>query len=184
MRQVWQWLQRLVPGALYAIAPAKGVGVTVQPSRSGKEFRSSAPYSPLRAQKGGSFLCNDSLLVRVPGPAPGTGCTPDTACRTWASRVRTPRLGRRRGVVARQGRSSQGVMSGPRKAGTPRADRPNQVADHRKESVMKKVLLPYMRGPPCYSLLRRGVPINQARGGGSSQRRTRPSWSVVTHGGA
>jgi len=54
-----------------------GQGVAVNPAGPEKSFDPRQPYSPLRAQKGGSFLCADSYCARY-RPSARHGCTPDT----------------------------------------------------------------------------------------------------------
>jgi formylglycine-generating enzyme required for sulfatase activity len=51
--------------------------VAVNPQGPEKSFDPRQPYSPLRVQKGGSFLCSDSYCTRY-RPSARHGCTPDT----------------------------------------------------------------------------------------------------------
>jgi formylglycine-generating enzyme required for sulfatase activity len=71
---VWQWCSDWYQIDLHARA---GAGVTVNPRGPAKSFDPRQPYSPLRVQKGGSFLCNDAYCTRY-RPSARHGCTPDT----------------------------------------------------------------------------------------------------------
>jgi sulfatase modifying factor 1 len=72
---VWQWCSDWYQIDLYR--QRAGKGVIVNPTGPEKSFDPRQPYSPLRAQKGGSFLCNDSYCTRY-RPSARHGCTPDT----------------------------------------------------------------------------------------------------------
>jgi sulfatase modifying factor 1 len=72
---VWQWCADWYQIDLYR--QRAGKGVIVNPTSPEKSFDPRQPYSPLRAQKGGSFLCNDSYCTRY-RPSARHGCTPDT----------------------------------------------------------------------------------------------------------
>ena len=72
---VWQWCSDWYQIDLHRQLAAKGV--VVNPQGPDKSFDPRQPYSPLRVQKGGSFLCNDSYCSRY-RPSARHGCTPDT----------------------------------------------------------------------------------------------------------
>jgi formylglycine-generating enzyme len=72
---VWQWCSDWYRIDLYR--ERAGHGVIVNPHGPEKSFDPRQPYSPLRVQKGGSFLCNDSYCTRY-RPSARHGCTPDT----------------------------------------------------------------------------------------------------------
>jgi sulfatase modifying factor 1 len=72
---VWQWCSDWYQVDLYR--QRAGKGVVVNPSGPEKSFDPRQPYSPLRAQKGGSFLCNDAYCTRY-RPSARHGCTPDS----------------------------------------------------------------------------------------------------------
>jgi sulfatase modifying factor 1 len=72
---VWQWCSDWYQMNLYR--EHAGQGVVVNPQGPQKSFDPRQPYSPLRVQKGGSFLCNDSYCSRY-RPSARHGCTPDT----------------------------------------------------------------------------------------------------------
>jgi formylglycine-generating enzyme required for sulfatase activity len=72
---VWQWCADWYQIDLYRVRA--GHGVIVNPRGPEKSFDPRQPYSPLRVQKGGSFLCNDSYCSRY-RPSARHGCTPDT----------------------------------------------------------------------------------------------------------
>jgi formylglycine-generating enzyme required for sulfatase activity len=72
---VWQWCSDWYQIDLYR--ERVGRGVIVNPQGPKKSFDPRQPYSPLRVQKGGSFLCNDSYCSRY-RPSARHGCTPDT----------------------------------------------------------------------------------------------------------
>jgi formylglycine-generating enzyme required for sulfatase activity len=72
---VWQWCSDWYQVDLYR--QRAGEGVIVNPTGPQKSFDPRQPYSPLRTQKGGSFLCNDAYCTRY-RPSARHGCTPDT----------------------------------------------------------------------------------------------------------
>jgi len=72
---VWQWCSDWYQADLYRHRVGKDV--IVNPPGPEKSFDPRQPYTPLRAQKGGSFLCNDSYCTRY-RPSARHGCTPDT----------------------------------------------------------------------------------------------------------
>jgi formylglycine-generating enzyme required for sulfatase activity len=72
---VWQWCSDWYQIDLYR--ERVGRGVIVNPPGPTKSFDPRQPFSPLRVQKGGSFLCNDSYCSRY-RPSARHGCTPDT----------------------------------------------------------------------------------------------------------
>jgi formylglycine-generating enzyme required for sulfatase activity len=72
---VWQWCSDWYQVDLYR--QRAGHGVVDNPQGPDKSFDPRQPYSPLRVQKGGSFLCNDSYCSRY-RPSARHGCTPDT----------------------------------------------------------------------------------------------------------
>ncbi len=72
---VWQWCSDWYQIDLYR--QRAGKGVIVNPAGPEKSFDPRQPYSPLRVQKGGSFLCHDSYCTRY-RPSARHGCTPDT----------------------------------------------------------------------------------------------------------
>jgi formylglycine-generating enzyme required for sulfatase activity len=72
---VWQWCNDWYQADIYR--QRVGKGVTLNPTGPTKSFDPRQPYSPLRAQKGGSFLCCDDYCTRY-RPSARHGCTPDT----------------------------------------------------------------------------------------------------------
>ena len=72
---VWQWCSDWYQVDLYR--QRAGRGVVDNPQGPTQSFDPRQPYSPLRVQKGGSFLCNDSYCSRY-RPSARHGCTPDT----------------------------------------------------------------------------------------------------------
>jgi sulfatase modifying factor 1 len=72
---VWQWCSDWYQIDLYRHRAGKKV--TVNPTGPEKSYDPRQPYSPLRVQKGGSFLCNDAYCTRY-RPSARHGCTPDT----------------------------------------------------------------------------------------------------------
>jgi sulfatase modifying factor 1 len=85
---VWQWCSDWYQADLYR--ERAGKTVVDNPRGPEKSFDPRQPYSPLRAQKGGSFLCNDSYCTRY-RPSARHGCTPDTGMSHMGFRcVRTP----------------------------------------------------------------------------------------------
>ena len=73
---VWQWCSDSYDRDLYA--RRAGQGVIVNPTGPEKSNDPQQPYSPLRCQKGGSFLCHPSYCGRY-RPSARHGCTPDTS---------------------------------------------------------------------------------------------------------
>jgi formylglycine-generating enzyme required for sulfatase activity len=85
---VWQWCSDWYQIDLYR--QRAGQGVVDNPTGPAKSFDHRQPYMPLRAQKGGSFLCCDSYCCRY-RPAARHGCSPDTGMSHVGFRcVRTP----------------------------------------------------------------------------------------------
>jgi formylglycine-generating enzyme required for sulfatase activity len=85
---VWQWCNDWYQVDLYR--QRTGKAVIDNPQGPEKSFDPRQPYSPLRAQKGGSFLCNDSYCTRY-RPSARHGCTPDTGMSHMGFRcVRSP----------------------------------------------------------------------------------------------
>jgi formylglycine-generating enzyme len=72
---VWQWCSDWYQIDLYRQRADKAV--SINPAGPAKSFDPRQPYTPLRAQKGGSFLCCDSYCTRY-RPAARHGCSPDT----------------------------------------------------------------------------------------------------------
>jgi formylglycine-generating enzyme len=72
---VWQWCSDWYQVDLYRRRAKQGVAVN--PPGPEQSFDPRQPYSPLRVQKGGSFLCSDSYCTRY-RPSARHGCTPDT----------------------------------------------------------------------------------------------------------
>jgi formylglycine-generating enzyme required for sulfatase activity len=72
---VWQWCSDWYQVDLYR--RRAGSEVIDNPHGPIKSFDPRQPYSPLRSQKGGSFLCHDSYCTRY-RPSARHGCTPDT----------------------------------------------------------------------------------------------------------
>ncbi len=72
---VWQWCADWYQADLYRQRTSKGV--IVNPAGPAKSLDPHRPYTPLRAQRGGSFLCNDAYCTRY-RPSARHGCTPDT----------------------------------------------------------------------------------------------------------
>jgi formylglycine-generating enzyme len=72
---VWQWCSDWYAVDLYS--QRAGSGVIENPPGPEKSFDPRQPYSPLRVQKGGSFLCHPSYCWRY-RPGARHGCTPDT----------------------------------------------------------------------------------------------------------
>ncbi len=72
---VWQWCSDWYQIDLYRERADKGL--IVNPAGPEKSRDPRQPYSPLRCQKGGSFLCHPSYCLRY-RPSARHGCTPDT----------------------------------------------------------------------------------------------------------
>lgn len=76
---VWEWTADWFHHETYAMR-AKKVGegqVSVNPKGAAKSFDPNQPYTPQRATRGGSFLCNDSYCASY-RPAARMGTSPDT----------------------------------------------------------------------------------------------------------
>jgi formylglycine-generating enzyme required for sulfatase activity len=85
---VWQWCNDWYKIDLHR--ERAGQGVIDNPIGPEKSFDPRQPYSPLRVQKGGSFLCNDAYCTRY-RPSARHGCTPDTGMSHMGFRcVRSP----------------------------------------------------------------------------------------------
>jgi len=72
---VWQWCSDWYQIDLYRARA--GQGLIVNPAGPERSWDPRQPYSPLRCQKGGSFLCHPSYCLRY-RPSARHGCTPDT----------------------------------------------------------------------------------------------------------
>ncbi|MFO0926217.1 MAG: formylglycine-generating enzyme family protein [Gemmataceae bacterium] len=72
---VWEWCADLYQRDLYA--QRKRDAVTVNPQGPAQSLDPRHPFGPSRAQRGGSFLCNDSYCSRY-RPSARHGCSPDT----------------------------------------------------------------------------------------------------------
>jgi formylglycine-generating enzyme len=72
---VWQWCGDWYQVDLFRERATQGV--IDNPRGPEKSFDPRQPYSPLRVQKGGSFLCNDAYCSRY-RPSARHGCTPDS----------------------------------------------------------------------------------------------------------
>ncbi len=72
---VWQWCNDWYQVDLYR--QRAGAGVVDNPTGPEKSSDPRQPYTPLRVQKGGSFLCCDSYCTRY-RPGARHGCSPDT----------------------------------------------------------------------------------------------------------
>jgi formylglycine-generating enzyme required for sulfatase activity len=72
---VWQWCSDWYQIDLYRLRAGKGV--VVNPTGPLKSFDPRQRYTPLRVQKGGSFLCCDAYCTRY-RPGARHGCSPDT----------------------------------------------------------------------------------------------------------
>lgn len=72
---VWEWCDDWYDRDLYA--RRVGTEVTVNPQSPSQSYDPRQPYQPLRAQRGGSFLCNDIYCSRY-RPSARHGCSPDT----------------------------------------------------------------------------------------------------------
>jgi formylglycine-generating enzyme required for sulfatase activity len=72
---VWEWCADWYQADLYRARAGRGVIVNPHgPERSSDRAR---PFMPMRVQRGGSFLCNDSYCARY-RPSARHGCSPDT----------------------------------------------------------------------------------------------------------
>jgi formylglycine-generating enzyme required for sulfatase activity len=72
---VWQWCSDWYQTDLYRERASQGMIVNPKGPERSRDPRQ--PYSPLRCQKGGSFLCHPSYCLRY-RPSARHGCTPDT----------------------------------------------------------------------------------------------------------
>jgi formylglycine-generating enzyme required for sulfatase activity len=72
---VWQWCSDWYQIDLYR--NRDGNGVVINPTGPAKSFDPRQLYTPLRVQKGGSFLCCDAYCTRY-RPSARHGCSPDT----------------------------------------------------------------------------------------------------------
>jgi formylglycine-generating enzyme len=95
---VWEWCADWYQIDLYHHRAGKGV--IDNPTGPEKSFDPRQPHSPLRCQKGGSFLCNDSYCTRY-RPSARHGCTPDTGMSHIG--FRCARTGRPMGNSSRSG---------------------------------------------------------------------------------
>lgn len=85
---VWQWCSDWYQDNVYR--QRSGTGVTNNPTGPERSLDPRRPYSPQRAQRGGSFLCNDSYCTRY-RPSARHGCPPDTGMSHMGFRcVRSP----------------------------------------------------------------------------------------------
>jgi formylglycine-generating enzyme len=92
---VWQWCSDWYQRDVYR--ERTGKGMIVNPKGPDKSFDPRQPYTPLRAQKGGSFLCNDAYCTRY-RPSARHGCSPDTGMSHVGFRcVMTPEKGQKTG---------------------------------------------------------------------------------------
>jgi formylglycine-generating enzyme required for sulfatase activity len=72
---VWEWCSDWYDKAEYR--RRSDLDVVENPPGPSKSFDPNQPYTPLRAQRGGSFLCNDAYCTRY-RPSARHGCSPDT----------------------------------------------------------------------------------------------------------
>jgi formylglycine-generating enzyme required for sulfatase activity len=72
---VWQWCADWYDRDLYA--RRAGSKVVTNPVGPDQSYDPRQPYTPLRCQKGGSFLCNQAYCWRY-RPGARHGCSPDT----------------------------------------------------------------------------------------------------------
>ena len=72
---VWEWCADWYDRNLYR--QRAGRGVVVNPAGPERSLDPTRPFMPLRVQRGGSFLCNDSYCSRY-RPSARHGCSPDT----------------------------------------------------------------------------------------------------------
>jgi formylglycine-generating enzyme len=71
---VWEWCQDHLDMTLYAKRAGSRV---IDPQGPTKSFDPERPYEPLRAQRGGSFLCHDTYCWRY-RPSARQGTSPET----------------------------------------------------------------------------------------------------------
>jgi len=72
---VWEWCADWYQRDLYQ--SRAGQGVVVNPAGPDRSSDPANPFAPLRVQRGGSYLCNDSYCSRY-RPSARHGCAPDT----------------------------------------------------------------------------------------------------------
>jgi sulfatase modifying factor 1 len=72
---VWEWCGDWYQQDLYA--RRANVAVVRNPQSPSRSSDPARPFMPLRVQRGGSFLCNDSYCTRY-RPSARHGCSPDT----------------------------------------------------------------------------------------------------------
>jgi formylglycine-generating enzyme len=72
---VWEWCSDWYQSDLYETRAGKGV--VDNPQGPLVSYDPNNPYEPLRSQRGGSFLCDDSYCARY-RPGARHGCSPDT----------------------------------------------------------------------------------------------------------
>jgi formylglycine-generating enzyme len=72
---VWEWCGDWYQPDLYRARDRHGV--TPDPRGPTRSVDPKRPFTPMRSQKGGSFLCNDSYCSRY-RPSARHGCSPDT----------------------------------------------------------------------------------------------------------
>lgn len=72
---VWEWCSDWYDKAEYR--RRADTDVVENPPGPSKSFDPNQPFTPLRSQRGGSFLCNDAYCTRY-RPSARHGCSPDT----------------------------------------------------------------------------------------------------------
>lgn len=72
---VWEWCSDWYDRELYK--KRAGPGLIVDPTGPAKSADPLQPFTPLRSQRGGSFLCHESYCWRY-RPSARHGCSPDT----------------------------------------------------------------------------------------------------------
>jgi formylglycine-generating enzyme required for sulfatase activity len=72
---VWEWCADWYQRDLYV--QRSGSGIIDNPRGPERSSDPTQPFTPLRSQRGGSFLCNDSYCSRY-RPSARHGCSPDT----------------------------------------------------------------------------------------------------------
>lgn len=72
---VWEWCSDWYDKAEYR--RRADTDLVEDPSGPSKSFDPNQPFTPLRSQRGGSFLCNDAYCTRY-RPSARHGCSPDT----------------------------------------------------------------------------------------------------------
>jgi formylglycine-generating enzyme len=72
---VWEWCSDWYQRDLYQTRSGKGV--IDNPSGPARSLDRARPFTPQRAQRGGSFLCHDAYCTRY-RPSARHGCSPDT----------------------------------------------------------------------------------------------------------